>query len=308
MTEISYGTIETVPQPRDDMSELQYYILANVQRVSAFLSLCGSFYIIREIIGNEQKRAAKLQNVYHRIMLVLSISDCTSSLALFASNWAAPSNVAYDFMQGNVGNIATCDMQAFMLILGCWGVFASNMVLSVYFLLCVKYSWSNERLKSKLERPYHILLAVGALPVSVGPMIWDLYNPTISCCFLQLYPKLCNDPSNDVKCYRGNEFAYKLVYIALYLLPIPIASFAISYSMYQLYRAVRRQEEEAKAFASNATLVRLSRHSRKVYFRAIWYVLSFAVVWVPGLILILMDYSYTLQIITKLFTPMQGEY
>ena len=73
MTKISYGTIETAPQPRDDMSELQYYILANVQSVSAFLSFCGSLYFIREIIGNKQTRAAKLQNVSHRIMLVLSI-------------------------------------------------------------------------------------------------------------------------------------------------------------------------------------------------------------------------------------------
>ena len=303
----TYSTVETVPQSQDDMTKVQYYVLANVQRGSAFLSLCGSLYIIREIIIREyRKNDNRLENVYHRIMLVLSISDCISSLAFFASNWAIPSNVAYDFIRGNIGNITTCDIQAFMIILGWCGIVVSNTVLSVYFLLCVKYNWSNDRLKRQLERPYHLLLVLGGIPYSIGPLFWDLYNPTINICFLELYPYLCNKLDNDVECFRGDADAYRLFFIMFYFIPVPIALTIILVSMISLYRTVRRQEEQAKTYASNATLVQLSRNSRQVYLRAVWYIVSFFIVWVPGLLLILNDYSYMLQIIAKLFMPMQG--
>lgn len=307
--EQSSDGIRLVPAARDDMTSSQYLAVVSVQRLSAFLSLGSSLYIIWQVLCNgDNPSSKKKSNVYHRLMLVMSFFDILSSAALFIGNWAMPEDIAYEFIQHNIGNTATCDAQGFLLLLGWLGVVISNSALSLYFLMCIKYNWSNDKLKRRLERPFHVVLLVFCLPLSIVGLVWNLYNPTVSYCLQGLYPYQCDDPSNDVPCVRGNELVYKYFNIVVNFVPAPISLIVILISMVELYRAVRAREKQAKQFASDATLKRLSDHSRQVYYRAVWYVVSFSVVWIPAIVNNNVEYSFALQMVTKFLLPLQGKF
>eukprot|EP00816_Leptocylindrus_hargravesii_P003002 CAMPEP_0196820486 /NCGR_PEP_ID=MMETSP1362-20130617/75515_1 /TAXON_ID=163516 /ORGANISM="Leptocylindrus danicus, Strain CCMP1856" /LENGTH=115 /DNA_ID=CAMNT_0042199391 /DNA_START=39 /DNA_END=382 /DNA_ORIENTATION=- len=101
-----------VPSGRDDMTRNEYLTIQFLQKLSAFLSLAGSLFIVWQVLFNDDNpRNPKISNIYHRIMLVLSFFDILSSAGLFAGNWAIPEDTAYEYIQDNIGNTATCDAQ-----------------------------------------------------------------------------------------------------------------------------------------------------------------------------------------------------
>merc|ERR1719215_2468562 len=190
-----------------------------------------------------------------------------------------------------------------MILFGWCGVMLSNTVLSLNFLMTIKYNWSNADLKKKLERPYHALLILFCVLVPIPPLVWDLYNPTITYCFVQSYPFSCHDES---ECERGNPSALKRMNLLIYGGPLPLAFMIITTSMVMLYRSVKRHEINARQYASDPTIQRLSLYSRKVFLRAVWYVLSFSAVWLPGLLIVTADYSVYVQFVAKILLPSQG--
>ena len=296
-----------IQDPRNQTTESEFHTIIAIQRTSALLSLCGSLYIIRAITWKDPSREKRL-TMYHRIVFVLSCFDVASSLSLLVASWSIPHDAVYSFLHGNYGNTATCDAQGFLLLFGWLGVMTSNSALCLNFLLTIKYNWSNAKLKQRLERPFHAILLFFCLPLAATPFFLDLFNPALSFCMMTIYPKECinNSDDNDIECLRGERGAFQIVYILHYGFPVPAAFLTITVSMIMLYRSVKQQERQAIQIASDATLRRLSRHSKKVFWRATWYVVSFLVVWVPGFIIISTNYSVVLQYFAKFTLPLQG--
>merc|ERR1719276_326944 len=116
MTENSNATID-FSDLRDITTETDFYVINGLQRGSAFLSICGSGYIIWDILRNDPDQK-KISGVYHRIMLALSLFDMTSSIALFLANWAQPSDTEYAFVYESYGNQMTCNVQGWMILFG----------------------------------------------------------------------------------------------------------------------------------------------------------------------------------------------
>lgn len=103
-------------------------LIAYLPKPFAFLSMCGSLYIVYSIIGNKRNRERKLQQGFQRLLLMLSVGDVFSSFGLFLTTWAIPKETDGGFLQyawdlefpGAAGNEATCSFQVRTTLIGAY--------------------------------------------------------------------------------------------------------------------------------------------------------------------------------------------
>jgi hypothetical protein len=93
-------------------NDTQRAVLAIMPKISATLSMAGSVWIITEVATHKVKR----QQVYHRILLAMSIYDILESMWNFASTWPIPEGT--ENIHNPLGNTATCTAQGFFLQFG----------------------------------------------------------------------------------------------------------------------------------------------------------------------------------------------
>lgn len=94
---------QVVPLPYDQMTTAQSMALALTLKFSSALSICGSGYLVYNIL-HPDSRAQKLKSMYNRIILKLSILDLVGSVALFMSTWPVPKDTLHDsWIWGNIG-------------------------------------------------------------------------------------------------------------------------------------------------------------------------------------------------------------
>jgi len=90
----------------------QQVTIAIIPKFSALASILGSLSIIHEILVLDRR---KLNRVYHRLLLVMSVYDVIESSWNFQSSWRIPEgteNVAFA-----LGNTAWCTAQGFVFSL-----------------------------------------------------------------------------------------------------------------------------------------------------------------------------------------------
>jgi hypothetical protein len=88
-------------------NETKRATLAVVPKISGFLSLCGSSWIIVEVSTDRGKR----QTVYNRLLLCLSVMDAAVSITYIASTWPIPR--FSPTVVGASGTVQTCTAQGF---------------------------------------------------------------------------------------------------------------------------------------------------------------------------------------------------
>jgi hypothetical protein len=93
-------------------SESQRIALAILPKLTGFLSMVASFWIIVEVLTDIVKRS----NVYHRLLLGMSLVDLISSISYFASTWPVPSGT--DDVTWAIGNERSCSLQGLFLQFG----------------------------------------------------------------------------------------------------------------------------------------------------------------------------------------------
>lgn len=100
----------------------------------------GSLFIVQHVLSSRKRRSAP----YHRLLLGMSISDCIGNLVFFAGTWPIPkeSNV-----YGAMGTEFTCTVQGFFDQIVGTATPGYNIVLSIYYLLVVRYGWNEHRVK-----------------------------------------------------------------------------------------------------------------------------------------------------------------
>ena len=114
------------------------------------ISCLGSGYILQDVLRNPDKRT---KSIYHRIMVGLSTMDILSSVFFFVlGSWSMPKGS----WLWAAGNIITCDIASFLGGMGYMGSPLYNCSLVTYYLLQIKYNWSDQRIKV-IEKWFHIV-------------------------------------------------------------------------------------------------------------------------------------------------------
>ena len=230
-------------------SPKQQLALALAPKVSGFLSILGSGWIVVEVLTTKEK----VHNVYNRLLLAMSVIDVLTASWFFASTWPIPAGTANVFQP--LGSIQTCSAQGFFLqfaianpicklvlvllagndvsspccarsqtrhfscdgyglIFPFFQCSADNTFLSVYYLLVVKYGVSEERLRFNVEPPMHLFALAFGIMTGVAGLYLTLYNNADLWCWIASYPGACKNSMiyGYSTCERGdNAYVYRYV-------------------------------------------------------------------------------------------------
>ena len=109
-------------------------------KITATLSILGSSYVIQDVLRDPQKRK---ESTYHRIMLGLSCSDIITSFVIFLGTWV--------MQEGHttfaIGFDAICNVAGFFMMINLVSTFFYSCSLATFYLLKLKYSWVNSKVK-----------------------------------------------------------------------------------------------------------------------------------------------------------------
>ena len=129
------------------MIQIKAFVI--MPKIMGFFSTLGSSYIIWDVLKDPSKRRKQ----YHRIMLGMSTLEASSSFfGPFLGTWVMPKGYHLYAM----GNMSTCDMAAFLHQLGTNGTPLYNCSLITYYLLVIKYNWTDSKVR-KIEKWFHII-------------------------------------------------------------------------------------------------------------------------------------------------------
>jgi len=146
-----------------------------IMKVGGSISCFGSGYIIQDVLRNQDKRST---SIYHRIMVGLSTMDILLSFfAFFLGTWPLPND--YSSFPWAIGNMQSCVAAAFI---GAVGYICSpmyNCSLALFYLLQLKYNWSDRKMK-KAEKWFHIVPCSFALLYSISALCTDTFGPSPS--------------------------------------------------------------------------------------------------------------------------------
>jgi hypothetical protein len=170
-----------------------------IPTVTGTISCASSLTIIFIILRSRRNSA------YHRIMLLLSISDVLSSTAMALTTIPMPADVIYSYAGPSYGTVATCDAQALVYIIGTTSSVSAINLLNIYYLCKIVFNME-ERTFSKKVEPFCF---IASFPVGVIFSFFlrsnGVFNPTPyeSYCSISTYPYRCN-ASDAVDCIRGD--------------------------------------------------------------------------------------------------------
>jgi hypothetical protein len=164
-------------------------LLIWMSRISSLLSLMGSAYIIRDVVLTQRQARGNI-SVYFELMLCMSLLDICGSIAWMFITLPVPTINAYGertTVYGAKGTDATYTLQGFFIQIGFTGIFY-NLVLSVYYLLTIRYGWREDKLRGAL--PYFCF--TGILGIGLGTLYAHslIYNHASSCTNIILQPLL----------------------------------------------------------------------------------------------------------------------
>ena len=289
------------------LSENQQKANQIVLRISSFLSICGSGYIIYNLLGPRRESEFNKQ-MFSRLLFGLSVSDIMASSALLMGSWPIPKDTYHSHdLVWNIGNQWTCDMQGFALQIFYFSSIFYTTTLSINFLLCVKYQWREEDLRNRVEPFLHIISWSVPFVLAILCQVFDLYNPTAFFCYVVTYPIGC-DHYDDVDCRRGdNTWMWRSI---AQIVPFGVCFFTIIYCMVNLYLFVRETERNVSRYSS-AWVERKARDSRLAWKQAAQYIGVFLAVWAPVLLVALCEdlgqkIPITIWIIDALMIPIVG--
>ena len=288
-------------KPTWQMTHNQSIALAYCVKFSAFLSNAGSVIVCYQILAPE-RRNAMLKTMYNRIVLTISLMDIIGSLAFFMSTWPIPSDTLHDeWIYGNIGNQTTCNIQGYFMQGGVLSTGCSTSCLCLYFMLLVRYNWTERRLK-KVEMGLRGVIVFN-FAIALIPLFDKGYNPVPYVCWIQSYPIDC-DTSDEYECLRGDNA--KFLRTVFMTVPFVIILVVIVVSMTLLYLSVKKQESSVSQYRS----YRASNRSRKVFTKAVWFIGSYIFMWIPGAVLTELTkrgiYSYGAVQYVSIVVPLQG--
>lgn len=224
------------------ISRSQALVLAILPKISACMSMFGNTWIMLEVIFDEDTNRGirKRENVYNRLMFGMSFFDNLEAVWNFASTWPAPRDTPYIFDPR--GTTRTCAVQGFFLQLGL-GISMYNAMLSIYYLLVIRYNISERQLRGVVEPVMHTVGFTAAFGTAFAGLFMNLYNWATMWCWIAPYPSTCKDSWHygaEANCERGdNAWAWRLIF---YHGPLVCCIIVAITCMTSVYLAVRKND------------------------------------------------------------------
>lgn len=212
-----------------------------IPHFTGFLSVLGSLFIIIDIL-HPRNRAKKMRKVYNRILLGMSLSDLCSSMAMSLSTWPMPNATN---LYATLGTQGTCTAQGFFVQMGTAAPLYSGF-LSVYYVLMVRYNWSETRGRMiTWEIRFHCLAWLLTLGTALAALGLEQYNPANLWCWIAPLPNDCvnssKSPDGTSTCKRGdNAYIYRIAFYFVWLwLSIIVVTAATSLVVHSVWTKVR---------------------------------------------------------------------
>lgn len=207
-------------------------LIALLPKLSAFLSMGGSGYIIVNVIKTGQIR----QSSHSRILLGLSACDLWVSFSLFISTWAEPADRSNSVWA--VGNQLTCNVQGFLHQMGL-AVVLYNAALSAYYVAKIRCRYSDQVITTRLEPFLHGVPWLFGVGTASAAWSLDLYNGSGWGCWINSYPANCGvsaseeDDATGIPCEQGdNAYIFRW---AMYFAPLWAAVLMACINMFLVY-------------------------------------------------------------------------
>lgn len=194
----------------------QQIALAVVPKFSSIFSLCGSLWIIIDVLGTKSKRS----HPYHRLLAAMGFYDVAESIGNFMSTWPIPAEGSGVDQVWNIGTTQTCTFQGFFLTFSV-AVPIYNALLAFYYMLVVNHNVSDQTLQKYVEPSFHGIAFFWAFGTAFTSSVMGLINDASLWCWIAPYPSDCLDSwryGEEGNCVRGdNAWIYRW---AFYFAPL----------------------------------------------------------------------------------------
>lgn len=256
-------------------TDRQLNAMAISPKVSSSLSIPGSAFILYESI--QDYRQGKGSSSMKRALVGMSCVDILSSIGWFLSTWAAPVESGAPFAAGNA---QTCAFQGFLLQIAIAAPMY-NGALVLYFLLIIKYQWSNQKLL-KLEPYIHVFIWIWCFGTSIVLLALQLLNFIGPVCWVADPPE-CFGDSPPSTCGQAKYYA-----TAFFCVPLWTSILMTIYALVHIYVTVRQTVTRMKRYSVGSSgtrstqvhsMGRSSRNVKDTAWKAVMYSLAFVITW-----------------------------
>lgn len=153
--------------PSSPLTDAQEKALAILPLFSVVLSVLGSAAILRLTLRRPKPTS------YERILFGLSVSDIASSMTNALGAFLVPRDSSHRIWA--VGTDATCKALGTAYQITQAGFMYSGM-LSLYFLLTIRFGMSNQTFAKYVEPAAHMSAAAGPSVTAMLGLYWDVYG------------------------------------------------------------------------------------------------------------------------------------
>jgi len=232
-----------------------------------------------------------------------------------------PKDVIYTFPMPSYGNIATCEAQGLIFMMGNGLAFCMNGILNIYYLCTLRYNLAEKTFRCYLEIPLFILSLVISITIpSVTLVKEELLNPspTTPFCVPTTYPLDCTKADNPECRGEGMHGGFAPLFIftiTLGFFTLMITMALIVHSFYRNARSLRKalkNKPSQEIDAKYAALQYAQESSGIITRQALMYIAAFLITWVFGFVnFVLRDSSGSdnkelLSVLRMIFQPLQG--
>ena len=267
-------------------------LLCVLQKIPASLSVIGSSCIVSSVFRSNENKA----NIQQRIVGGMSIMDTLGALTWLTTNFWLP--MSYEFYPATIGNDLSCNIHGFLIQVFDTSSVLYNGGLSLYYLLVIRYGWSDTKLR-KIEKWFHFVPLAFAIITAIVPAAFKLYSPANWNCWIATDYK---DPDDN---RQGLVQAFQL---AFFYVPLLVTILLSSTSMIIIYLYVR--ENEMKTARMSVVSSRLTR-TKQVARQGMLFVAALGIAWFfPGMNRVIQMSGGTppptLIVLAGVFAPSQG--
>ena len=282
-------------------ADSQFVALAIVPKITASISIPCQCWIIKQVIVDHRENRGKATS---RALFGMGCVDVCATFGWFLSTWAAPAGTpGVPFASGTTG---TYSFQGFLLQLAI-GAPMYNCLLSLFYLLTIRYGWSEKRLRN-IDPLLNAIILIFAVGTSIALLPLGLYNHIGAVCWVMGLPQGCGNSNyqpGDEPCERG-DFAW-LYGVSLFYGPLWCCIVFTSFAMTMIYRKVKRTEDRSSTYNIGSSY---NTRSKEVWIQALLYTASFYITWLPSTLWSITQWfgvpMFWLDILATICEPSQG--
>jgi hypothetical protein len=322
LTNSSNGTSPMMIFATGPLVERREKIIAIMPHISGSLSMMASLAIIYYMY-QKFKSKKKFQS-YHAIMLIMSVIDVAASFAFALGTLPMPQGpapkLARPYRYGANGSQATCIAQGIMIEFGIL-VIMLNVVLSMHYLLSIRWRWREPQLKRFTIIAVSVSFLI-ALAITLALWFMKGYNYNPLWCWIGPNLLECkNNGLSEAECFDQAVIRRNIFYFA----PLLICIFITTFIQVLIIWTVRSVEKKADKWrfqspksSSRNCLQKTKQYSTRtkiVAVQSILYLASFFLCWTPHFIAVmvlqyqsnLLMTNYFWMVLTVSFLqPLQG--